>query len=62
MKKIEIKNGFIIEKYGVSIKLNSITSFVYDELLKYTEIHVYSSVYKIADSDKEFYNLLIENI
>lgn len=62
MKKVEIKNGFIIEKYGLCIRLSAITSFVYDELMKYTEINIYSSVYRISDSDKEFYNLLIENI
>lgn len=62
MKKCEIKSGFIIEKYGLSLKLSAITSFHYDEIMGYTEVHIYSSVYKISDSNQEFYNLLIENI
>ena len=62
MKKVEIKNGFIIEKYGMCIILSAITSFIYDEIMKNTEVQIYSSTYSISDSDKEFYNLLIDNI
>jgi hypothetical protein len=55
-------DGWIVDKYGLHIRVSSITSFKYDEAFKYTILCIGMSEYQISDTDKSFYNLLLSVI
>jgi hypothetical protein len=55
-------NGWIVDKYGLHIRVSAIRCFRYDNLLGYTLVFSGPDEYQIHDTDKSFYNLLLSVI
>lgn len=63
MKRVYCYRGFIVDKHGLHIKISDIVSFSYDEIYGQTNVSCSKDCfYMISDTDKSFFNTLLEAI
>lgn len=53
--------GFVVDKFGLHIRISSIVSFKHDYGFGQTYVMTIAGEHQISDTDRSFYNLLKAN-